>query len=95
MNKRYWGVLITYICFIFSALYVVVPILINQFDIPRENARLYGKLIFSILTATVFIFLLRPDIKRGVSKDALPFKKSIKWIIFGFFMILVAQIVLD
>ena len=31
MYKRYWGVFITYICFIFSALYVFAPILINGF----------------------------------------------------------------
>ena len=93
MYKRYWGVVITYICFIFSVLYVVAPILINGFGIPKENAFLYGKLIGSILTTIIILFLLNPDIKRGVSKDALPFKKSIKWIILGFFMVLVAQII--
>ena len=93
MYKRYWGVFITYICFIFSALYVFAPILINGFGIPKENAFLYVKLIGSILTTIIILFLLKPDIKRGVSKDALPFKKSIKWVILGFFMVLVAQII--
>ena len=93
MYKRYWGVLITYICFVFSVLYVVAPILINGFGIPKENAFLYGKLIGSILTTIIILFLLNPDIKKGVSKDALPFKKSIKWIIIGFFLIIVAQII--
>ena len=55
MYKRYWGVFITYICFIFSALYVFAPILINGFGIPKENAFLYVKLIGSILT-TIIIF---------------------------------------
>lgn len=93
MYKRYWGVFITYICFIFSALYVFAPILINGFGIPKENAFLYVKLIGSILTTIIILFLLKPDIKRGVSKDALPFKKSIKWVILGFFMVLVTQII--
>ena len=93
MYKRYWGVLITYICFIFSALYVFAPILISGFGVPKENAFLYVNLIGSILTTIIILFLLNPDIKKGVSKDALPFKKSIKWIIIGFFMIIVAQIV--
>ena len=93
MYKRYWGVFITYICFIFSALYVFAPILINGFGIPKEDAFLYVKLIGSILTTIIILFLLKPDIKRGVSKDALPFKKSIKWVILGFFMVLVAQII--
>lgn len=93
MSKRYWGVLITYICFIFSALYVFAPILINEFGVPKENAFLYVKLIGSILTTIIILFLLNPDIKMGVSKDALSFKKSVKWMIIGFFMIIVAQIV--
>jgi len=93
MYKRYWGVFISYICFIFSALYVFAPILINGFGIPKENAFLHVKLIGSILTTIIILFLLKPDIKRGVSKDALPFKKSIKWVILGFFMVLVAQII--
>ena len=74
MYKRYWGVFITYICFIFSALYVVAPILINGLGIPKENAFLYGKLIGSILTTIIILFLLKPDIKEGVSKDALRLK---------------------
>ncbi|MBM4760907.1 type II CAAX endopeptidase family protein [Bacillus sp. B15-48] len=93
MYKRYWGVFITYICSIFLVFYVVAPILITEFDIPKENAFLYGKLIVSILTAIIILFLLNPDIKKGVSKDALPFKKSIKWIILGFLMIIFTQVI--
>ena len=38
MYKRYWGILLTYICFIFSALYVFAPILISGFGVPEENS---------------------------------------------------------
>lgn len=93
MYKRYWGVFITYICFVFSALYVFAPLLINGFGIPKENAFLSVKMIGSILTAIIILLLLKPDIKKGISKDALPFKKSIKWVILGFFMVLAAQII--
>ena len=37
MYKRYWEVLLTYICFIFSALYVFAPILISGFGVPKEK----------------------------------------------------------
>ena len=69
MYKRYWGVLMTYICFVFSVLYVVAPILINGFGIPKENAFFYGKLIGSILTTIIilFLFIISYLIKKIVS----------------------------
>lgn len=93
MSKRYWGVFITYICFILSTLYIFTPLMINQFDVPKDSALIYGKMIGSVLAAVVILCLLIPVIKKGVSIDAASLKKSIWWIIIGFFMVIFAQVI--
>jgi uncharacterized protein len=91
MTKRYWGVIITYILLYFS-IYLFEPLLINLFNLTKEAANAYGRILGYSLAFIAVLLLMKADIKKGTSK-AYPPKRTILWCIYGVLIYFLVQFV--
>ncbi|UJL47121.1 CPBP family intramembrane metalloprotease [Virgibacillus sp. NKC19-16] len=90
MPKRYWWVILTYLIMQFSGV-IFAPILYLVLPISEFDAVIYWSIISFALALVVVLFLLRPDMKTGNSREAAPIGAMIGWSIIGVFMAFLAQ----
>ncbi|MDY0395485.1 CPBP family intramembrane glutamic endopeptidase [Virgibacillus halophilus] len=90
MTKRYWWVVISYVIMQFSVI-LGAPLFYFLFKLTEAEAIIYFTIFSFLAGLVVFLLLMKPDMKEGVSPDASATGTTVGWIIGGVFMALAAQ----
>lgn len=94
MTRNYWAIVITYIVMQFSGL-IILPFIIflDWFD-DIGMVSIYWTVISFITASVITLYLLKDDYYlRHKVKNKSPLIHTLKWIIFGFFLSLFAQMI--
>lgn len=90
MTKRYWIILITYLCVQLSGF--VGVFLLYFLGVPLELIESVWLLIAFSLGLIIILFLLRSEMKADINnRDRLSLSQTIGWSVLGIFMVFAAQ----
>lgn len=87
--KRYWWILIAYAITQFAPL-AYGPMLLKFTSFDKFEATIYGTILSFFLGFIVILIMMKPDMEAGL-KEGIDYKKTILWVIIGFFLANFAQ----